>query len=84
MTIHIEDKNVYLRGYQANQYRGQKAGLTTVEYRFQIRNLQVGCGNSPLFLKQLHRAAFGEAGEAWDDTFKRNDVKRAVPKQAWI
>jgi hypothetical protein len=78
LTISIEDQNVYLRGYSTNQYRGQKVGLATMEYRFPIHNIENGIGNMPFFFKQLYGAAFAEAGNAWDGAFDRNDIKRSV------
>lgn len=84
MTINIDDSNVYLRGYPANQYRGQKVGLATLEYRFPIQNIESGAGNTPFFFKRLHGAAFVEAGNAWDDAFNRNDIKRAVGVEASV
>jgi outer membrane protein assembly factor BamA len=82
MTINIDDNNVYLRGYPVNRYRGQKVGLATMEYRFPIQNIESGVGNTPFFFKRVHGAAFAEAGNAWDDVFLRNDVKRSVGAEA--
>ena len=82
MTINIDDNNVYLRGYPANKYRGQKVGLATMEYRFPIQNIEWGGGNTPFFFKRVHGAAFAEAGNAWDDVFLRKDVKRSVGAEA--
>lgn len=84
MTINIEQNTVYLRGYPANQYRGQKVGLATMEYRFPIHNIENGNGNTPFFFKQLHGDIFTEAGNAWDDAFNRNDLKRSVGAEASI
>ena len=53
-----------------------------MEYRFPIRNIETGDGNSPFFFKRLHGAAFAEAGNAWDDVFNRKDVKRSVGAEA--
>lgn len=82
MAINIDDNNVYLRGYPANRYRGQKVGLATMEYRFPIQNIENGVGNTPFFFKRLHGAAFAEAGNAWDDVYNRKDVKRSVGAEA--
>lgn len=82
MTININDNNVYLRGYPVNQYRGQKAGLASAEYRFPVRNIEMGAGNTPFFFKRLHGAVFAEAGNAWDDVFQRKDMKRSVGAEA--
>jgi outer membrane protein assembly factor BamA len=82
MTINIEDNNVYLRGYPANQYRGQNVGLATMEYRFPFLNLENGVGNMPFFFKRLHGAVFAEAGHAWDDVFNSKDVERSVGAEA--
>jgi len=81
-TINIEDNNVYLRGYPANKYRGQKVGLATMEYRFPIRNIENGVGNMPFFFKRLHGDVFAEAGNAWDGAFDSKDMKRSVGAEA--
>jgi Tol biopolymer transport system component len=82
ITINIDDNSVFLRGYPANKYRGQKVALATMEYRFPIQNIEWGGGNTPFFFKRVHGAAFVEAGNAWDDVFNRNDVKRSVGAEA--
>ena len=82
MTINIKDNYVYLRGYPVNQYRGQKVGLVSAEYRFPFQNIELGDGNTPFFFKRLHGAVFAEAGNAWDDVFVRDDVKRSVGAEA--
>jgi hypothetical protein len=38
----------------------------------------------PFFFKQLHGDVFAEAGNAWDDAFNRNDLKRSVGAEASI
>jgi hypothetical protein len=82
MTIKIEENTVYLRGYPANQYRGQNAGLATMEYRFPINNIEMGHGNLPFLFKQLYGDVFAEAGNAWDDVFESRDLKRSVGAEA--
>ena len=82
LTININDNNVYLRGYPANQYRGQKVGLASMEYRFPIKNIEWGGGNTPFFFKRVHGAVFAEAGNAWDDVFVRQNSKRSVGAEA--
>ena len=82
MAINIEQNTVYLRGYKANQYRGQKVGLATMEYRFPIKNIENGFGNKPFFFKRLHGDIFAEAGNAWDGAFDNKDLKRSVGAEA--
>ena len=82
ITINVEDNNVYLRGYLGNEYRGQKVGLASAEYRFPIKNIEWGGGNTPFFFKRVHGAVFAEAGNAWDGVYNRNDVKKSVGAEA--
>lgn len=82
MTINIKENIVYLRGYPANQYRGQNVGLATIEYRFPIHNIERGHGNLPFLFKQLYGEVFAEAGNAWDDVFESKDLKRSVGAEA--
>ena len=79
VTLSIDDRQVYLRGYPAAEFRGQKIALASLEYRFPIRNIERGGGQTPVFVRRLHGAFFGEAGNAWDDgAFHASDAKRAV------
>jgi len=82
LTVNVVEQNIYLRGYPVNQYRGQKAGLFSAEYRFPVRNLETGFSNTPLFFKRIHGAVFAEAGNTWDATFIRKDLKKAVGVEA--
>ena len=84
LTINVIEQNVYLRGYQFNQYRGQKIGLLSAEYRFPIQNIENGLNNAPLFFKRLHGAIFAEAGNAWDTIYSSKDLKRAVGFEARV
>jgi hypothetical protein len=80
--VNVNEQYVYLRGYPVNQYRGQKAGLISAEYRFPVKNFEKGFSNTPFFFKQLHGAVFAEAGNAWDAAYSSQDLKRAVGFEA--
>ena len=82
ITINVEEKNVYLRGYPANEYRGQKAALASAEYRFPVHNIESGGGNTPFFFKRLHGAVFAEAGNAWDGAYDSADLKKSIGAEA--
>lgn len=79
VTLSIEDRQVFLRGYPSGEFRGQYVALAGLEYRFPIKNIERGGGQTPFFLRRLHGAVFGEAGNAWDEgAFHGSDLKRAV------
>ena len=82
ITINVVDNNVYLRGYPINKYRGQKVGLASAEYRFPVKNLEWGGGNTPFFFKRVHGAVFVEAGNAWDGAFQSREAKKSVGVEA--
>lgn len=83
ITLSIDDRQVYLRGYPVNQFRGQNAALGSLEYRFPIKNIERGDGTSPFFFRRLHGALFAEAGNAWSaGSFHGEDAKRAVGAEA--
>lgn len=82
ITLSIDSQDVFLRGYPANEFRGQNVALTSLEYRFPIENIERGDGQTPIFLRRVHGAVFGEAGNAWDGTFHGSDLKRAVGAEA--
>jgi WD40 repeat protein len=77
-TIPVDDEVVYLRGYPLNAFRGQKAALAGLEYRFPVRNIESGYSTTPIFLRRIHGAVFAEAGNAWDGSFRSSDFKRAI------
>jgi Tol biopolymer transport system component len=77
-TIPVDTEIVYLRGYPVNAFRGRKAALASLEYRFPVRNIESGFGTVPVFLRRLHGALFAEAGNAWDGSFRSSDFKRAI------
>jgi Tol biopolymer transport system component len=78
VTLAVDEQSVYLRGYPENSFRGRKAGLASLEYRFPLINIERGAGQAPFFLRRLHGAVFAEAGNAWDNEFHSSDAKRAV------
>jgi sugar lactone lactonase YvrE len=73
----VDDNTIYLRGYPVNAFRGQKAALASLEYRFPLADIEVGSSSTPFFFRRLHGALFGEAGNAWDTTFETKDLKRS-------
>jgi Tol biopolymer transport system component len=78
ITLTLNDQTVTLRGYPANVLRGQKAALGSLEYRFPITNLERGWDTKPFYYRRLHGALFFEAGNAWDDTYHEQDLRRSV------
>ncbi len=79
VTFSITDREIYLRGYPVDEFRGRKAGLLSLEYRMPLVNIEQGGGQRPIFLRRLHGAVFAEAGNAWnDEAFRARDAKRSV------
>lgn len=82
ITIPVDQEAVFLRGYPSNEFRGRKAALASLEYRFPIQNMENGIGNGPVFFRRFHGAVFAESGNAWDEGFQIRDVKSAVGAEA--
>ena len=76
--IPVDDDAVYLRGYRINAFRGRKAGLASLEYRFPIKDIELGWSSAPIFLRRVHGAVFAEAGNAWDNAFRSREFKRSA------
>jgi sugar lactone lactonase YvrE len=74
----IDAETVFLRGYPANAFRGRKAALASLEYRFPIASINAGPGNKPIFFRRVHGAVFAETGNAWDAGFHGSDFKNSV------
>jgi Tol biopolymer transport system component len=82
ITIPVDQEAVYLRGYPVNEFRGQKAALASLEYRFPIKNMEKGMGNGPVFFRRVHGAVFCESGNAWDEGFHVSDFKSSAGAEA--
>jgi Tol biopolymer transport system component len=82
ITIALDQQSVHLRGYPVNEFRGQKAALATLEYRFPIENVEQGWDTKAVFFRRVHGAVFAEAGNAWDGTLHGSDLKRSVGAEA--
>ncbi len=76
--LQVDDESVYLRGYRINEFRGRKAGLASLEYRFPIKDIELGWSSTPVFLRRVHGAVFAEAGNAWDNAFRSREFKRSA------
>ncbi len=76
--IQVDDESVYLRGYRVHEFRGRKAGLASLEYRFPIKDIELGWSSTPIFLRRVHGAVFAEAGNAWDNAFRSREFKRSA------
>jgi Tol biopolymer transport system component len=76
--LRVDDESVYLRGYRVNAFRGRKAGLASLEYRFPIKDIELGWSSTPVFLRRVHGAVFAEAGNAWDNAFRSREFKRSA------
>ncbi len=76
--IQVDDESIYLRGYPINAFRGRKAGLASLEYRFPIEEIELGWSSAPIFLRRLHGAVFAEAGNAWENAFRSSEFKRSA------
>ncbi len=82
IAMTLDDQLVYLRGYPPNVLRGRNAALGSLEYRFPITELDRGYDTRPFYYRRLHGAVFFEAGNAWDDAFHHEDLRRSVGAEA--
>ncbi|MHB8834275.1 MAG: BamA/TamA family outer membrane protein [Candidatus Methylomirabilia bacterium] len=60
-----DSQALLLRGYPSNAFRGERAVLAGLEYRFPLLEVGRGGVSAPFFLRRLHGALFVDAGEAW-------------------
>jgi outer membrane protein assembly factor BamA len=74
-----DDLALLLRGYAPNTFRGERAALASLEYRFPLLDVGRGGVSAPFFLRRLHGALFVDAGEAWTDGgFRAGEVHAGV------
>jgi len=67
-----------LRGLDRDAVVGHHAVVGNADYRFPLRNVQRGVGTLPVFFRTIHAAVFADAGQAWNDTFRRSDLRFSV------
>jgi len=73
------DLTLFLRGYPPNTFRGERAVLAGLEYRFPLLEVGRGGVSAPCFLRRIHGALFVDAGEAWTDgTFHAGELHAGV------
>ncbi len=76
------DEAVFLRGYPAKAFRGEKICLGSLEYRFPLKNIERGWKLWPVFFRRAHGAVFFEAGNAWDGRFESSELKKSAGLEA--
>jgi hypothetical protein len=64
-----------LRGFDSDTIVGTRAAVANLDYRFPLWRVQRGVGTIPMFIRTIHGAVFTDAGNAWDDAFRWNDVR---------
>jgi outer membrane protein assembly factor BamA len=73
------DSSLLLRGYPQNAFRGERAVLAGLEYRFPLLEVGRGGVSAPFFLRRLHGAVFIDVGEAWTDgPFRAGELHAGV------
>ena len=67
-----------IRGLDEDELVGSSAAVVNVDYRFPLLRIERGVGSWPAFARVLHGAVFVDAGHAWEDKFRRADVRVSV------
>ena len=67
-----------IRGLDEDDVVGSHAAVVNVDYRFPLWRIERGVGSWPAFARVLHGALFVDAGHAWEDRFRRADVRVSV------
>jgi outer membrane protein assembly factor BamA len=70
----FDDRDDPLRGYPDNAFSGRHMLLASLEWRFPIRRVERGLGLLPLGLENISGRLFAEAGSAWDQGSRPDDV----------
>jgi hypothetical protein len=71
------DATSLLRGFPYGTFRGTRAALANIEYRFPIWYVERGIGTWPVFVRSVHAAGFFDVGHAWTGAFRTDDLKRS-------
>jgi Tol biopolymer transport system component len=67
-----------VRGIDEDDLFGSRALVANVDLRLPLARVDRGIGTLPFFVRVLHGAVFVDAGHAWDDTFRGNDISYAL------
>jgi Tol biopolymer transport system component len=74
----VDTNMALLRGYPDDAFAGRAFASANVEYRFPLGHPQRGWRTLPVFLRNLHAAAFFDAAHAWTGEFRMEDVSTAA------
>jgi hypothetical protein len=67
-----------LRGFAPEDVVGTRAATINVDLRVPIARPQRGSGSWPFLVHSIHGAAFVDAANAWDATFRTADIKSSI------
>ena len=67
-----------IRGLAPDDVVAPRVLVANVDVRFPLARIQRGIGSWPLFFHTLHGAAFADAGNAWDTTFRAADLRTSI------
>jgi outer membrane protein assembly factor BamA len=67
-----------LRGFDQNEFGGTRIAVLNVEYRVPLVRVERGLGTWPVFLRNVHAAAFLDAGKAWFSTASNQPFARSA------
>jgi outer membrane protein assembly factor BamA len=76
--VTIDQDDLLIRGFPVREFRGQRAALASIEYRFPIANIEQGPGTLPIFLERIHGGIFLDTGQAWDKSFSIANIKTGI------
>ena len=67
-----------LRGFAPEDVIGSRVFVANLDLRFPLARIERGLGGWPIFFHTVHAAVFGDAGNAWDTTFRTADVRTST------
>jgi hypothetical protein len=67
-----------IRGVPEDELLGFRAAVMNVDYRFPLARPERGLGTVPVLLRSVHGAFFVDAGHAWSERFRSEDVQYSV------
>ena len=67
-----------LRGFPEDRVVGTRAFAVNVDYRIPLARIDRGVGTIPFFMRSIHGAVFGDAGNAWRDRSRWSDLRTSI------
>ncbi|HXI11826.1 MAG TPA: hypothetical protein VNM92_04185 [Thermoanaerobaculia bacterium] len=69
----LDSRSFPVRGYESGTLRGERAAITSLEYRFPLYEIERGPTTLPVFFSRIHGDVFVDGGRIWQQRAERSE-----------